>query len=57
MKEFCWSSWDMHDKVLVTACAFFFGMIIGFAFSPVKKGIYCGNHNGNRQCADTKQNL
>lgn len=54
MKEVCGSSWDMHDKVLVTACAFLFGMVIGFAFSPVKKGIYCGNNNGNRQCADTK---
>ncbi len=33
--------------ILMSMVLFFFGIIIGFLISPIKKGIYCGNNNGN----------
>lgn len=35
------------EQKLIVSVAFLLGIIIGFWFSPVKKGIYCGNHNGS----------
>ena len=47
MKDFYHSEWNLPEKLLVTATALFFGIIVGFLFAPIKKGVYCGNHNGN----------
>ena len=47
MKDFYHIEWNLPEKILVTATALCFGIIVGFLFSPIKKGIYCGNHNGN----------
>ena len=32
---------------LFAVCSFLFGVIVGFCFAPVKKGIKVGNNNGN----------
>lgn len=37
----------MAEKVLVIMCCILYGMVYGFLISPVKKGISCGNNNGN----------
>lgn len=47
MKKFFGSQWSCSDKFLVIMTTFLSGILLGFIFSPVKKGIYCGNHNGN----------
>lgn len=52
MKEFFSREWICSDKVLAVATAFLSGLVLGFLFSPVKKGIYCGNHNGNTQAPE-----
>lgn len=49
MREFYKKEWSLSEKVLMTAFCFLLGMNLGFLFSPVKKGVYCGNHNGNTQ--------
>lgn len=34
--------------VTVTCAMFLFlGIVVGFLIAPIKKGIYCGNNNGN----------
>mgnify|MGYP000854366080 CR=1 FL=1 len=38
---------DKKMSVLVSAVCLLLGVIIGFLAAPVKKGIYCGNYNGN----------
>ena len=35
------------EVVLMSLCSFFFGVILGFLISPVKKGIDIGNNSGN----------
>lgn len=49
MKLCNWSERTEGDKakILSVVCAFLVGIICGFLFSPIKKGIYCGNNNGN----------
>ncbi|WP_312642698.1 hypothetical protein [Hydrogenoanaerobacterium sp.] len=32
---------------VLSAMFLFLGIIIGFLCAPIKKGVYCGNHNGN----------
>jgi len=32
---------------VLSAMFLFLGIIIGFLLAPAKKGVYCGNHNGN----------
>ncbi|WP_185967680.1 hypothetical protein [Clostridium sp. HBUAS56010] len=49
MKEFFNQQWNHGEKLLVVAAFFMSGIILGFIFSPIKKGIYCGNHNGNTE--------
>lgn len=34
-------------KILFAIIFLLLGVIIGFLWSPVKRGVYCGNHNGN----------
>lgn len=46
MKYFYNREWTSCEKKLVTATAFLFGIVLGFMFAPIKKGIYCGNNNG-----------
>ena len=33
--------------VLVASNCLFIGMVIGFLLAPIKKGVSCGNNNGN----------
>lgn len=47
MKNFYMRDWTLAEKILLTASAALAGLVVGFLWSPVKKGIYCGNHNGN----------
>lgn len=35
------------EVVLMALSSFFFGVIIGFLITPVKKGIEIGNNSGN----------
>lgn len=49
MKLFYHREWTMSEKVLLTAASFLAGMVAGFLLAPIKKGVYCGNHNGNTQ--------
>ena len=37
----------MTEKILVILCCILLGMIKGFFLAPIKKGINCGNNNGN----------
>lgn len=47
MKKFFNREWNPCEQKLATAAAFLLGIVLGFMFSPIKKGIYCGNNNGN----------
>lgn len=38
---------DKNEKILLGAACFFAGAVAGFLIAPIKKGIYCGNNNGN----------
>jgi hypothetical protein len=40
------------ELILATLCGFFFGVVIGFLISPIKKGIEIGNDSGNN-CGNT----
>lgn len=35
------------EKILLGAACFLGGMVAGFLIAPIKKGVYCGNNNGN----------
>lgn len=54
MKNFYLHEWSMAEKKLMVLIAFLSGIIIGFVFSPIKKGVYCGNNNGNTSLAHDK---
>ena len=41
------SLFDNKEKVLLGLSCLFGGMVLGFLIAPIKKGIYCGNYNGN----------
>ncbi len=49
MKHFFNQEWSVLEKNLIVSTALLLGIIIGFVFAPIKKGVYCGNHNGNTQ--------
>lgn len=34
---------------------FLIGILVGFFFAPIKKGIYCGNNNGNAYCYEKEE--
>lgn len=36
------------EKLLLPATCFLAGIVVGFLISPVKRGIFCGNYNGNQ---------
>jgi hypothetical protein len=46
MNNFIKNEWSLLEKKLIISTFFLLGMVIGFAFAPIKKGIYCGNNNG-----------
>lgn len=35
------------EKILFASTFFLGGVVVGFLIAPIKKGIYCGNNNGN----------
>lgn len=47
MKNFINNEWSHLEKKLIISTFFLLGVVIGFGFSPIKKGIYCGNNNGD----------
>lgn len=42
MESFYSREWNCLEKKLIVATAFMSGIIIGFIFAPIKKGVYCG---------------
>ncbi|MGG7165351.1 hypothetical protein [Clostridium ihumii] len=36
-----------NEKILLGTTCFLAGIVGGFLIAPIKKGIYCGNNNGN----------
>ena len=47
VKDFFKRDWTTTEKVLFALCLFLLGVVIGFLIAPIKKGISCGNNNGN----------
>lgn len=47
VKDFFRRDWTMSEKILVILCCVMFGVIKGFLMAPIKRGISCGNNNGN----------
>lgn len=47
VKGFFGRDWTFSEKVLVVLCCILIGVVKGFLLAPVKKGIQCGNNNGN----------
>lgn len=47
VKDFFKRDWTTTEKVLFAVCLFLLGVVIGFLMAPIKKGISCGNNNGN----------
>lgn len=47
MKDFLKKDWTLSEKILVILCCVMFGVIKGFLMAPIKRGISCGNNNGN----------
>ena len=47
VREFFKRDWTPTGKVLLIICCILIGVVKGFLLSPVKKGISCGNNNGN----------
>ena len=47
VKDFFRREWTVEEKILIILCCVMFGMIKGFLIAPIKRGISCGNNNGN----------
>lgn len=45
------------ERALFGAVCFLSGIVIGFLFAPIKKGIYCANNNGNYFGRDEEKNI
>ncbi|MGL6200896.1 MAG: hypothetical protein ACRC3H_18395 [Lachnospiraceae bacterium] len=52
IKEFLNRDLSRSEKVLLLVSCFLTGIIVGFVFAPIKKGIYCGNHNVSKRYPD-----
>lgn len=52
VKDFFKRDWTTTEKVLFAVCLFLLGVVIGFLIAPIKKGISCGNNNGNTYTND-----
>ncbi len=44
-----------NEKILLGTACFLGGVVAGFLIAPIKKGVYCGNNNGN--CVGAKEDL
>ena len=55
IKEFFIRDWSLADKLLMILCFFYLGIIKGFLLAPIKKGVSCGNNNGNNY-PDSRKN-
>lgn len=59
MKEFFEKDWTMTEKILFTAVAVLSGILVGFVFSPVKKGMKVlseiGSHNTNLELEEDEE--
>lgn len=44
---------NKKEKLLLGAACFFGGMVAGFMIAPIKRGVYCGNNNGNNNACST----
>ena len=47
IKDFLARDWTPAEKVLVILFAVLAGIVYGFLLAPIKRGISCGNNNGN----------
>lgn len=47
VKEFFDREWTGTEKILIIVCSILAGIVYGFLIAPIKKGISCGNNNGN----------
>ena len=47
MKDFFTREWSPAEKVMMILVCFLSGMVHGFLWAPIKKGISCGNNSGN----------
>lgn len=47
IREFFERDWTLAEKILMLICGVLAGIAAGFLFAPVKRGISCGNNNGN----------
>ena len=47
IKDFLARDWTPAEKVLVILCAVLAGIVYGILLAPIKRGISCGNNNGN----------
>lgn len=45
--DFFKREWSPAEKILLVLVCFLSGVIHGFLWAPIKKGISCGNYNGN----------
>ena len=54
IRDFFERDWTPAEKVLVILCCVLLGVVKGFCLAPIKRGISCGNNNGNsyRQTED-----
>jgi len=45
----------IRTAFLMSTLFFLLGIILGFLFAPIKKGLYIGNYSGNNNnCSSTK---
>ncbi len=56
MNNFIKNEWSPLEKKLVISTFFLLGVVIGFGFAPIKKGIYCGNNNGATRYIKKEEN-
>ena len=47
IRDFFERDWTPAEKVLVILCCVLLGVVKGFCLAPIKRGISCGNNNGN----------
>ncbi|MEI3220246.1 MAG: hypothetical protein V8S08_12345 [Lachnoclostridium sp.] len=47
LKDFFERDWTLEEKILIIICSILTGIVYGFLFAPIKKGISIGNNNGH----------
>ena len=52
VKMFFSKDWTLTERILLLVNCVLFGMLLGFLWAPIKRGIYCGNHNGDYHICD-----